>query len=161
MSASQQTFSDTPRASVEQKSVDSQVPPSSQLDREAELWLPPQSQLSTIHAGRAKPIPASKPSTTLPAMQPIRSQQPSSHRGQVFIDLGSDDEDAAPAPVFSSATVAHAPMPFEPPTSAPIPSAPMPPAPNSPLDTRQAIAAARLKHFEKKVHETIDLTLDD
>jgi hypothetical protein len=29
------------------------------------------------------------------------------------------------------------------------------------LDSREAIAAARLKHFEKKIHDTIDLTIDD
>jgi Holliday junction resolvase YEN1 len=54
-------------------------------------------------------------------------------------------------------------------TTAPAPSMPTPsitkPAPLEAVspapEARQAIAEARLKHFEKKVHETIDLTLDD
>lgn len=160
MSASQPTSRDTSRASVEQPSINSQVPPNSQLDREAGSWLSPQPQTTTIHEGRTKSKPASKSSTTPSITQPTTLQPPSSNRGQVVIDLGSDDEDTPPAPVLSSARVAHAPMSFEPPPSAPIPSPPMPPAPTSPSDTRQAIAAARLKHFEKKVHGTIDLTLD-
>jgi Holliday junction resolvase YEN1 len=60
--------------------------------------------------------------------------------------------------------VPTSPAPSMPTPSKPTPSIPgaIPPTATPPAkDSREAIAAARLKHFEKKVHETIDLTLDD
>lgn len=172
---SQYTSRYTSRASIEQTSVqalDSQVSPSSQLDWEAGSWLSPQPQLTTFHERTLSPrpsaIPAPSSSNINPPIQPTISQKPSSSRSQVVIDLGSDDEVTPSASVSSSATHARAPVPSTPAVHTPVsssattfhakePSAPSPP----PLDSRQAIAAARLKHFEKKVPETVDLTLDD
>jgi hypothetical protein len=95
----------------------------------------------------------------------------------VVVDLLDDDEDTprlqvppAPKPHVQSAILAlQSNIPAQPPQFAVRPE---------PLDPRQQIAAARLKHFEqmvrqaptedevqpagpKHVHETIDLTLDD
>ncbi|KAG9528190.1 hypothetical protein KCU93_g4579, partial [Aureobasidium melanogenum] len=182
---SQHTSGYTSRASIERTSVqalDSQVSPSSQLDWEAGSWLSPQPQLTTFHERTLPPrpnaIPAPSSSNINPPIQPTISQEPSSSRSPVVIDLGSDDEVTPSAPVSSSATHARAPAPSTTAVHASVasttavhtpvsssattfhakePSAPSPP----PLDSRQAIAAARLKHFEKKVPETVDLTLDD
>ncbi|KAH0280459.1 hypothetical protein KCU91_g1036, partial [Aureobasidium melanogenum] len=163
VSVSQQTSRNTPRASIEQTSgeaLDSQVPPSSQLDREAGSWLSPQPQTLSP---RPNAIPTSSSSNRHPPIKAATSQQPSS-RSQVVIDLGSDDEDTAPAPISSSITIGHAQMPSTTATCAPMPSATIAHAAapiSPPLGSRQATAAARLKHFEKKVPETINLTLDD
>ncbi|KAG9760258.1 PIN domain-like protein, partial [Aureobasidium melanogenum] len=182
---SQHTSGYTSRASIERTSVqalDSQVSPSSQLDWQAGSWLSPQPQLTTFQERTLPPrpnaIPAPSSSNMNPPIQPTISQEPSSSRSPVVIDLGSDDEVTPSAPVSSSATHARAPAPSTTAVHASVasttavhtpvsssattfhakePSAPSPP----PLDSRQAIAAARLKHFEKKVPETIDLTLDD
>lgn len=151
MSTSRQTSQNTPRASMEQPSVDRRMPPGSQLHREAGVWYLPQPNVTTFEEGTLLPLPApapvSKPEPALSATQPTIPHQPSSNRSQVVIDLDSEDGDTAPAPASSSATIARASEPH-----API---------LSPPGHRQAIAAARLKHFEKNVPETIDLTLDD
>ncbi|KAH0365917.1 hypothetical protein KCU65_g5716, partial [Aureobasidium melanogenum] len=202
VSFSQNTSRDTPRASIEQtpiKARTNHAPPSSQLDREAGSWLSPPPLTTTLHNGTLSPkpntIPASSSSRIHQPIMPPPSQQPPSSRGQVVIDLGSDDEDIVPAPVSSSATHARAPIPsttiayaqgpsrtishakepsatavqaqmpsstavLGPVLSATVAHAAAPISP-PPLDSRQAIAAARLKHFEKKVPETIDLTLDE
>ncbi|KAH0121757.1 PIN domain-like protein, partial [Aureobasidium melanogenum] len=152
VSVSQQTSRNTPRASIEQTSgeaLDSQVPPSSQLDREAGSWLSPQPQTLSP---RPNAIPTSSSSNRHPPIKAATSQQPSS-RSQVVIDLGSDDEDTAPAPISSSITIGHAQMPSTTATCAPMPSATIAHAAapiSPPLGSRQATAAARLKHFEKK-----------
>ncbi|TIA49060.1 hypothetical protein D6C83_04931, partial [Aureobasidium pullulans] len=160
-------------------------PPSSQYHPEAGSWTarsitPPDGLVWS---------PSPEP-TRLPAVQPclqkpvqMKSQQrpvapPLPNRQEpVVVDLLDDDEDTprlqvppAPKPHVQSAIPAlQSNIPAQPPQSAVRPE---------PLDPRQQIAAARLKHFEqmarqapiesevlpagpKKVHETIDLTLDD
>lgn len=135
--ASQHTSQDTPRASIEH-----QTPPSSQLDKEAGSYSSPRLQDDPFHEAETDSGPDSTSFAILSATQPTKPQQPSSRRSHVVIDLWSDNKDTAPAPLPSSAMVAHAPLARH-------------------LDSRQATAAARLKHFEKKEHATIDLTLDD
>ncbi|THW71042.1 hypothetical protein D6D19_07481 [Aureobasidium pullulans] len=160
-------------------------PPSSQYHPDAGSWTarsitPPDGLVWS---------PSPEP-TRLPAVQPclqkpvqMKSQQrpvapPLSNRQEpVVVDLLDDDEDTprlqvppAPKPHVQSAIPAlQSNIPAQPPQSAVRPE---------PLDPRQQIAAARLKHFKqmarqapiesevlpagpKKVHETIDLTLDD
>lgn len=150
MSTSRHISQDTPRDSMEQTSVNSQMPPSSQLDREAGVWYSPQPHAITFKESTLLPLPdpapASKSEPAVSATQQTIPHQPSSNRSQVVIDLDSEGGDTAPAPASSSATIARASEPH-----API---------LSPPGHRQAIAAARLKHFEKNVPETIDLTLD-
>jgi hypothetical protein len=82
------------------------------------------------------------------------TEHPSRKRGCVVVDLASDDVDVLPAPVPFKTVRPPAPQAAIP---ASVASVSVPPA----LDSREGIAAARLKHFEKKVHDTIDLTLDD
>ncbi|KAK5999423.1 hypothetical protein QM012_005548 [Aureobasidium pullulans] len=138
-------------------SLDNQISIRRQLDRDGFSWLSPQSQpirvLEDNISSMLEPMPVLSASTALLFVQPATSQEPSSSRGQVIIDLWSDDEDTTPAPISSSAPLL---------SSAPVAHAPMSCAPTySASDSRQAIAVARLKHFEKKAPETIDLTLDD
>ncbi|KAG9698716.1 PIN domain-like protein, partial [Aureobasidium melanogenum] len=169
VSASHHTSRDNPRASIERLSVqalNTQVPPSSQLDREAGSWLSSQRQTTTFHNGTLSSnlIPTSSSSNIHPLLKSTSSQQPSSSRSQVVIDLWSDEEDTAPVPMSSSTTIAHAQMPSTTAFHTLVPSATITQAVapiSPPLNSRQAIAAARLKHFEKKVPQTIDLTLDD
>ncbi|THZ35195.1 hypothetical protein D6C90_07439 [Aureobasidium pullulans] len=160
-------------------------PPSSQYHPEAGSWT---AQSITPPDGLVW-SPSPEP-TRLPAVQPclqkpvqMKSQQrpvapPLPNRQEpVVVDLLDDDEDTprlqvppAPKPHVQSAIPAlQSNIPAQPPKSAVRPE---------PLDPRQQIAAARLKHFEqmarqapiesevlpagpKKVHETIDLTLED
>lgn len=182
ISFSQHAASNTTRASTEEACIqapNSQMPPSSQGDWKAESWLSPQPHTMAFHedtlSPRPNPIPVSSSSNIHPPIEPTTFQQPPSRRSQVVIDLGSEDEDTAPAtipssgtyargPISASAKVAHAQMPSATALHIPAPSATITHAVASvspPLDSRQAIAAARLKHFEKKAPETIDLTLDD
>ncbi|THX96043.1 hypothetical protein D6D03_08951 [Aureobasidium pullulans] len=160
-------------------------PPSSQYHPEAGSWT---AQSITPPDGLVW-SPSPEP-TRLPAVQPclqkpvqMKSQQrpvapplPNRHE-PVVVDLLDDDEDTprlqvppAPKPHVQSAIPAlQSNISAQPPQSDVRPE---------PLDPRQQIAAARLKHFEqmarqapiesevlpagpKKVHETIDLTLDD
>jgi hypothetical protein len=120
-----------------------------------------------------EPTPA-PPSSFVPPIttaRPLPSQPSVSRRGCVVVDLESDDDEIPAAQVHPMKTrpapVPHATAP--PVRNVPAPSLPTPSiptlSPQAPIslakDSREAIAAARLKHFEKKVHETIDLTLDD
>lgn len=79
---------------------------------------------------------------------------PSRKRGCVVVDLASDDEDVLPEPVTSRMVRPPAPQAAIP---ASVARVSVPPA----LDSREGIAAARLKHFGKKMYDTIDFTLDD
>jgi Holliday junction resolvase YEN1 len=96
--------------------------------------------------------------------QPL-TEVPSRKRGWVVVDLASDDEDVFPAPGPSRmarippAQVAISQVPVHAEQKAPAPV--LTTSFSSALDSREAIAAVRLKHFEKKVYDTIDLTLDD
>ncbi|THX71568.1 hypothetical protein D6D08_05482 [Aureobasidium pullulans] len=178
-------LSAAPSRAARPTSFASNDPPSSQYHPEAGSWTarsitPPDGLVWS---------PSPEP-TRLPAVQPclqkpvqMKSQQrpvapPLPNRQEpVVVDLLDEDEDTprlqvppAPKPHVQSAIPAlQSNIPAQPPQSAVRPE---------PLDPRQQIAAARLKHFEqmarqapiecevlaagpKKVHETIDLTLDD
>lgn len=181
ISFSQHAASNTTRASTEEACIqapNSQMPPSSQGDWKAESWLSPQPHTVAFHedtlSPRPNPIPVSSSSKIHPPIEPTTFQQPPSRRSQVVIDLWSDDEDTAPAtispsgthtggPTSSSTTTSHSQVPSTTTvhTSKPSATAAHVAVPISALESRQAIAAARLKHFEKKAPETIDLTLDD
>jgi hypothetical protein len=129
--------------------------------------------------GEETPSPESMPASASLYVPPISTARPPPllpsvpRRGCVVVDLESDDEDIPPAPVVSTPALPALPRsaPARPPAvsqvavppvrNIPTPSMPTPPAPQAPIspakDSREAIAAARLKHFEKKVHETIRL----
>ncbi|THY72604.1 hypothetical protein D6C87_02467 [Aureobasidium pullulans] len=160
-------------------------PPSSQYHPEAGSWtarsITPPDGLVWSPSPEPTRLPAVQPCLQKPVQR--KSQQrpvapPLPNRQEpVVVDLLDDDEDTprlqvppAPKPHVQSAIPAlQSNIPAQPPQSAVRPE---------PLDPRQQIAAARLKHFEqmarqapieskvlpagpKKVHETIDLTLDD
>ncbi|THZ09921.1 hypothetical protein D6C95_00927 [Aureobasidium pullulans] len=153
-------------------------PPSSQYHPKAGSWTArsPSPVNGFVWSPSPEPtrLPAVQPLSQKP-VQPKHQQQPgesllSNRQGPVVVDL-LEDEDTPPPPQLPPA-----PKPrVRPNTSAqPLESAVRP----EPLDPRQQIAAARLKHFEqlavqapaerevqpagpKEVHETIDLTLDD
>lgn len=132
------------------------------------MWLPASNEETTSSAMTPALTPtqcSTGPSGQLPLPQTSKSR-----RGCVVVDLDSEDEDADIPPASARATIARrAPvamsaLPAQMPQVAhtPTPPSQILPAPvSASLDSRQAIAAARLKHFEKQVHETIDLTLDD
>ena len=119
------------------------------------------------------PVPPSNrvPTTTYTRPPPPQSSIPG--RGCVVVDLDSDDDDVLPVasgpvparPGPATASPRHTPY-IQAPCAPALPEEVVP-APviatsvSAAIDSRQAIAAARLKHFEKKAPETIDLTLDD
>ncbi|TIA08807.1 hypothetical protein D6C80_09014 [Aureobasidium pullulans] len=153
-------------------------PPSSQYHPDAGSWTVRSFSPCNSFVWSPSPEP-----TTLPAVQPFlqkpvhtKPQQkplvspPAIRRVPVIVDLLDDDEDTLPL------QLPPAPKPHVQPNTPAQP--PQSVVRSEPLDPRQQITAARVKHFEqmarqaptesevppagpRKIHETIDLTLDD
>jgi hypothetical protein len=131
------------------------------LDSDEEDILSTPTLPTKIRPTPAHPSPACLPPVAQVAVSPSQTIPPPS-----IPPAHAPPTKNPPSPARHSLIASNVPTPVRciPASSIPTPTItkPAPLETVSPaLEARQAIAAARLKHFEKKVHETIDLTLDD